>query len=506
MRCLYCGKHLPFLRKLTGGGEFCSDAHRDKYHEEYNRLAVSRLVDARAKPEESKPAVGEIGGGAEASGGEARPSRAAPRPVQPTAKREAPADARSRQQPAAKAVQTAAKAPTNVRPAKETPVTETVAAAVDAPAEQDFAGAPGGVEAAPSSYVDKFAPSDLRPLRFEMPGEFAVELSPVMPVARALAYWPSNSAAGRAIGGFARTQVRGYIILRPGARAAAFSPAQTGDVVDAAAAASGPAIPAFGHDGFHARLPTASAVVAGVRPAPCAMTVKPLEAGVRAHEIASGKPQYSSSALCASAPKLSRAGPLPMEMGSAAASGAGVPEMAAALEFAWLAALRAAFDNGLQLLDDPGETSAELTPRVVLAALSHAQGSQAQGSQARARMPVETKQTPAPAAPEPRPLRSLAAAAAAPGPAALAAGFDSVRWRSNPALLACDIAPFRPKMTVGPPPGPARKDHGGGSRISPRSMLQLEGEAREEMPEDLEGGSVLGKLGGLFGKRRKNGQ
>src|SRR5690242_18530958 len=54
MRCLYCGKHLPLLRKLTGGGEFCSDAHRDTYHEEYNRLAVSRLLQAQSRPEEPK--------------------------------------------------------------------------------------------------------------------------------------------------------------------------------------------------------------------------------------------------------------------------------------------------------------------------------------------------------------------------------------------------------------------------------------------------------------------
>src|SRR5579872_6370730 len=57
MRCLYCGKHLALFRKLTGGGEFCSDSHRDKYHEEYNRLAVSRLLQAQARPEEAKKAV-----------------------------------------------------------------------------------------------------------------------------------------------------------------------------------------------------------------------------------------------------------------------------------------------------------------------------------------------------------------------------------------------------------------------------------------------------------------
>ena len=47
MRCLYCGKQLPLLKKLTGGGEFCSEAHRQKYQEEYNKLALSRLLQTQ---------------------------------------------------------------------------------------------------------------------------------------------------------------------------------------------------------------------------------------------------------------------------------------------------------------------------------------------------------------------------------------------------------------------------------------------------------------------------
>jgi hypothetical protein len=53
MRCLYCGKPLPLLKKLTGGGEFCSDAHRHKYQEEYNKLALSRLLQAQSAPGET---------------------------------------------------------------------------------------------------------------------------------------------------------------------------------------------------------------------------------------------------------------------------------------------------------------------------------------------------------------------------------------------------------------------------------------------------------------------
>src|ERR1700748_1992328 len=46
MRCLYCGKELALFKRLTGGGEFCSDAHRQKYQEEYNQLALTRLLQA----------------------------------------------------------------------------------------------------------------------------------------------------------------------------------------------------------------------------------------------------------------------------------------------------------------------------------------------------------------------------------------------------------------------------------------------------------------------------
>src|SRR5260370_27718099 len=49
MRCLYCGKELALLKRLTGGGEFCSETHKQSYQEEYNRLALSRLLQAQSK-------------------------------------------------------------------------------------------------------------------------------------------------------------------------------------------------------------------------------------------------------------------------------------------------------------------------------------------------------------------------------------------------------------------------------------------------------------------------
>ena len=57
MRCLYCGKELALLKRWTGGGEFCSDVHRQRYQEEYNQLALNRLLQAKppAKPEKTEP-------------------------------------------------------------------------------------------------------------------------------------------------------------------------------------------------------------------------------------------------------------------------------------------------------------------------------------------------------------------------------------------------------------------------------------------------------------------
>ena len=58
MRCLYCGKELALLKRLTGNGEFCSDQHKQNYHDEYNRLALSRLLQAQTKTEEGRAKSG----------------------------------------------------------------------------------------------------------------------------------------------------------------------------------------------------------------------------------------------------------------------------------------------------------------------------------------------------------------------------------------------------------------------------------------------------------------
>ncbi len=56
MRCRYCGKELALFKRLTGGGEFCSEAHKQSYQEEYNRLALSRLLQAQKISQAESPA------------------------------------------------------------------------------------------------------------------------------------------------------------------------------------------------------------------------------------------------------------------------------------------------------------------------------------------------------------------------------------------------------------------------------------------------------------------
>ena len=49
MKCLFCGKELAIFKRLSGS-EFCSDAHRKQYQQEYNQLALSRLMNVPDVP------------------------------------------------------------------------------------------------------------------------------------------------------------------------------------------------------------------------------------------------------------------------------------------------------------------------------------------------------------------------------------------------------------------------------------------------------------------------
>jgi hypothetical protein len=55
MRCLFCGKELALLHRLRGGGEFCSEAHRKEYQEQYEQLALARLLHAKPSAEPAAP-------------------------------------------------------------------------------------------------------------------------------------------------------------------------------------------------------------------------------------------------------------------------------------------------------------------------------------------------------------------------------------------------------------------------------------------------------------------
>src|SRR5690348_2805553 len=56
MRCLYCGKELALLKRWTRSGQFCSEAHKKSYQEEYNRIGLNRLLQAQHKSVPAKTA------------------------------------------------------------------------------------------------------------------------------------------------------------------------------------------------------------------------------------------------------------------------------------------------------------------------------------------------------------------------------------------------------------------------------------------------------------------
>lgn len=53
MKCLYCGKKLPMVKKLTSE-EFCSAAHRKAYHDEQEQLALARLLEEQTRPRKGR--------------------------------------------------------------------------------------------------------------------------------------------------------------------------------------------------------------------------------------------------------------------------------------------------------------------------------------------------------------------------------------------------------------------------------------------------------------------
>src|ERR1700720_4005272 len=55
MRCLQCGKGIPLFKRLGGSSEFCSDAHRREYQQEYSQLALGRLMQSHSSESQVAP-------------------------------------------------------------------------------------------------------------------------------------------------------------------------------------------------------------------------------------------------------------------------------------------------------------------------------------------------------------------------------------------------------------------------------------------------------------------
>jgi len=133
MRCLYCGKELALLKRWTGG-EFCSDAHRQRYQEEYNQLALNRLLQATVpSPSSPAPTLG-------SNHDEKHPTALAPTKLQDstTKNSETPVQARAEQ-----GVPAAAESPTLPRQGSGTQGV-TVAEAEQEPLEELELTAPAG--------------------------------------------------------------------------------------------------------------------------------------------------------------------------------------------------------------------------------------------------------------------------------------------------------------------------------------------------------------------------
>lgn len=77
MRCLYCGKQLALFRRLTGSGEFCSDAHKQSYHDEYNKLALTRLIAAQTKTDDARKPASTL----QLASGDRQDAKALPEPL-----------------------------------------------------------------------------------------------------------------------------------------------------------------------------------------------------------------------------------------------------------------------------------------------------------------------------------------------------------------------------------------------------------------------------------------
>ena len=200
MRCLYCGKELALFKRLRGG-EFCSDAHRQQYQEEYTQLALNRLLQAAKEKEKEKEK--------DTKAQEARP----PEPESPALKRReklaretpapaalAPAPAPTRPAPASRTAAIPMPAATLEKPGKsdskpQTAVLEPATAprpqaqnrAPARPATVPAASAAAAPPAAPAPVKEERAPAEMIGFLVELPD--AAEMGAASPAAPTEAAW-----------------------------------------------------------------------------------------------------------------------------------------------------------------------------------------------------------------------------------------------------------------------------------------------------------------------------
>jgi hypothetical protein len=180
MRCLYCGKQLALLKRLTGGGEFCSDAHKQSYQEEYNRLALSRLLQAQSKPGEIKISAPKAPAPSEGLGQPLPPGAARRRALPASAPTPEPA-ARAPQRTERVFYAPAATAETVPEAVEETPVTvqpaiqETVEETVEETIQETFEEAVEETfEETPQHEVSEEAPPEVTVFSMEIPAYSAL--------------------------------------------------------------------------------------------------------------------------------------------------------------------------------------------------------------------------------------------------------------------------------------------------------------------------------------------
>jgi hypothetical protein len=245
--------------------------------------------------------------------------------------------------------------------------------------------------------------------------------------------------------------------------------------------------------------------------------------GVTAIEVTEPKPAMPMASLFAHGLALQRVGSLRLVLSSMEVAENSAPGIGRSESFPGLRNLRPVFSLRMKLLESDasvaatepappsvgnGTAVAAITPRRVLEALSQLQ--------------AERKQKEAQEPPLSRTIKHIAVPAVAPLAEVLTTDIHSIRFAAKPRLLHYTTQPLRPKMAVGTAAGPSAARSGlngnatglqahsnesknGTSRLLPKSMLHLE-DVIKAADTDSDAPSLLGKLGGLFGKKSKAGK